>query len=37
MKSDYQITLYKQHESVKPYLSEYNLGPFTNINPGMDK
>ena len=31
MKTDCQIALYK-HESIKPYLSEYNLGPFTNID-----
>ena len=32
MKTDYQIALYKQHESIKPYLSEYNLGPLTNMD-----
>ena len=32
MKTDYQISLYKQRESIKPYLSEYNLGPFTNMD-----
>ena len=29
MKTDYQMALYKLHESIKPYLSQYNLGPFT--------
>ena len=31
MKSDYQITSYKQHESIKPYLPQYNMGPFNNM------
>ena len=41
MKSDYQITLYKQHEWIKHYLSEYSPGAFLltwiNFNPSMDK
>ena len=32
MKTDYQTALYKQQESMNPYLSEYNLGPFTNMD-----
>ena len=32
MKTHYQITLYKQHESIKPYLSEYNQGTFANMD-----
>ena len=40
MKTDDQIALYKQHESIKPYLSEYNLAlllTWINLNPNMDK
>ena len=36
MKSDYKITLYKQHELIKPY----NMNPFTewiNFVSSMDK
>ena len=31
-KTCYQIALYKQHEWIKPYLSEYNLSPFTTMD-----